>query len=161
MESSTLTNTLLRLQMNLSNIEKYEDLIDSSPRAEVSLIELASRNDSDAAYVLGIAYYDGDISPQSSENAIKFLTIASNLGHLKAKHDLACFYYYAYCFPQGFQDFEKAVSLLEENANENYVPSLTFLSSMYKNGEGVEVNELKAQDYLNKAILNGFKPNET
>ena len=147
--------------MNLSNIEKYEDLIDASPNAEVSLIELALKNDSDAAYVLGIAYHDADITPGSSENAIKFLTIASNLGHLKAKHDLACFYYYAYGFPQGFQDLGHAARLFEENAKENYVPSLIFLSSMYKNGEGVELNELKAKEYLNKAILNGFKPNET
>ncbi|MBU2707197.1 sel1 repeat family protein [Zooshikella marina] len=147
--------------MNLDRIEKYEDIIELDDSAGSKLVDLAEVGDSDALYVLGIAYYDGDLPPRRTDEGVKLLKKASDLGHIKARHDLACFHYYGFNLPVEFQSYEKAVELFELNINENYVPSLVFLSSMYQKGEGVEVDIKKAAKLLKLAMDNGYVPEST
>jgi uncharacterized protein len=124
--------------MNEIKISEYEDLIDLDENSEMQLKALASEGDSDAMYVLGIAYYDGDLPPRNTIKAVEYLKLAAENGHIKARHDLACFYYYGYGLPETPIDLQKSIALFQLNAKENYMPSLTFLSSIYSNHKSVE-----------------------
>lgn len=49
-------------------------------------------------------------------------------------------------------DHQKALELLEQSANSDYVPSLDKLADMYKTGEGVEKDHNKIIDYLDRIV---------
>ena len=100
---------------------------------------LASHGDLDAMYVLGMAHYDGDDGVEfDRDQCVNLLERAAGQGHVKAAHDLGCFRYFGYGFPAEFRDLAKAAELLATSAAAGYSPSMTFLGSMYENGEGVE-----------------------
>jgi TPR repeat protein len=127
--------------MNEIKIFEYEDLIDLDQNAESKIKALASEGDSDAMYVLGIAYYDGDLFPRNAIKAIEYLQLAAEHGHVKARHDLACFYYYGYGLPERHIDLKKSIELFQLNAKENYKPSLEFLGSITDDGEFLKSRE--------------------
>ena len=103
------------------------------------LIDLAKLGDLDAIYVVGMAHYDGDEGVEfNREKCISMLQRAADQGHIEATHHLGCFRYYGYGFPDDFRDLNRAAALLKISAAKGYPPSLTFLGSMYENGEGVE-----------------------
>ena len=134
----------------------YELLIQRDDvQAESKLIKLAEEGDADAMYVLGIAYYDVDIPGKTPMQGMQYLEQASKLGHVKATHDLGCFHYYGYRLPEDFRDFERAAELLEYSASQGFTPSMTFLGSMYKGGEGVERNIEKARRLYQEALSLG------
>lgn len=134
----------------IDRTDELEDFLVADPALGLkSLIALASQGDLDAIYVLGMAHYDGDDGVELDRvRCIEMLEQAAQRGHIKAAHDLGCFRFYGYGFPEDFQDFRAAAELLEKSADAGYPPSLTFLGSMYENGEGVTRNaEMARQLY--------------
>jgi uncharacterized protein len=123
----------------IDRTDELEDLLIADPETGLkSLVALATERDLDAMYVLGMAHYDGDDGLELDRlRCIEMLEQAARQGHVKAAHDLGCFRFYGYGFPASFQDFRAATQLLEKSAAAGYPPSLTFLGSMYENGEGV------------------------
>lgn len=103
------------------------------------LVDMVFQGDLDAMYVLGMAYYDGDEGVHcDTEQCIDLLQRAADGGHVEASHDLGCFRFYGYGFPAEFQDLRQAAVLLEFSSKAGHTPSMTFLGSMFENGEGVE-----------------------
>ncbi len=118
--------------MDNSKIEKYEYLLElEESKAIQTLLNLVKQGDMDAAYVLGIEYYDGDYTDVNREQSFYFLELAYKAGHLRATHDFGCFIYYGFGFPDNIQNTEKARSIITKSANKGYEPSIKFLESMY------------------------------
>lgn len=118
--------------------DELEDLLFESPEQAIAVLEeLVRHGNADAMFVMGTAYYDGDGVKRDRVRCVELLTRAAALGHIKANHDLGCFYYYGYGFPEGFRNWQKSAELLAKTAQQDYTPSMTFLGSMYENGEGV------------------------
>ncbi len=137
-------------------IYEYEDLIeDDHVQAETKLLALADKGDSDAMYVLGIAYYDADIPKRTPMQGMQYLEQASNLGHARATHDLGCFHYYGYRLPEDFRNLQRAAELLKVSASQGFAPSMIFLGGMYKDGEGVEKNHEEARRLFHEALFLG------
>jgi TPR repeat protein len=133
---------------------ELEDMLADSESGVAAVTELASGGDADAMYVLAMAHYDGDYVPQDSARCIELLERAVAAGHIKSTHDLGCFRYYGYRLPPNFADFKEAARLLELSVAAGYPPSMTFLASMYENGEGVPVDVERAKVlYLSAANL--------
>ena len=138
------------------SIVKYENLVDRDPlAAEKELSKLAAAGDADAMYVLGIAYYDADIPGKDVLEAVSYLEQAMELGHIEATHHLGCLRYYGYGLPEGFVDHETAASFLNKSAKQGFTPSITFLASMYENGEGVAKDVGRAKQLLEMAADEG------
>lgn len=145
--------------MSENRIEFYEDFIYSEgPSAESKLISLADSGDVDAMYVLGIALYDGDLPPRRTQRAMEYLSQAAAVGHIKATHDLACFHYYGYNLPESFRDLQRAIELFKIGAEKGYIPSLLFLSALYRDGEGLPKSEERAKELYSIALARGYVP---
>ncbi len=132
--------------------DELEDLLFESPEQAIAVLnELARQGSADAMFVLGMAYYDGDGVKRDTLKCADLLARAAALGHIKANHDLGCFYYYGYGFPEGFRNWQKSAELLARTAQQGYTPSMTFLGSMYENGEGVSQSAEMARALYQRA----------
>lgn len=141
--------------------DELEDMLLASPeRAIVLLEELARQGNADALYVLGMAYYDGDGVKPDALKCADLLAQAMALGHVKASHDLGCFHYYGYGFPEGFRNLEKSAELLARTVQQGYIPSMTFLGNMYERGEGVPQSLGKAKALYERAAQLGDEMGE-
>lgn len=132
------------MQLMSNRIDQLEDLLWDGGAQR--LAELAGRGDIDAIYLLGMAHYDGDNGVEIDRTrCAELLQQAADSGHIVASHHLGCFRFYGYGFPTEFRDLRKAAELLTASATRGYPPSMTFLGSMYENGEGVERDVAKAR----------------
>src|SRR5688572_25342042 len=132
--------------------DELEDLLSDDPVAAHTKLEaLVAKGDSDAMYVLAMALYDGDGVQEDRPRCLELLGRAAATGHLKATHDLGCFHYYGYGFAPDVQSLSRAAALLEQSASAGYPPSMTFLGSMYENGEGVPLSLSQARKLYRQA----------
>lgn len=136
--------------------EQLEDMLIDSPAKAIELLtRLVGEGNADAMFVLGMAYYDGDGVERDALRCADLLAHAAALGHVGAIHDLGCFYYYGYGFPEGFRDWEKSAALLAQGVERCYTPSMTFLGSMYEHGEGVPKSYETARALFKRAAKLG------
>ena len=109
--------------------------------------ELADRGVGLAANNLGSMYYNGEYVKQDYEQAIKYYTIAANLGETLAYGNLGC------CYIYGFKNNELQYKWFSEGAYLFNNPECLFrLGDMYRDGRVVEFSEVKAMHLYNKAL---------
>ena len=123
----------------------------------------ANAGDMTALFQLGYCYYIGGKTPLCPNNpytgvgnraeAMKLLQQAADKGHVYAKFLMGCYYYYGY--EPAKLDYATATKYFEESANAGCADAMVNLGVMYGNGVGVEVNEQKASQYMEKAAEHG------
>jgi TPR repeat protein len=86
--------------------------------------------------------------------AVNWYARAANQGHLESTFCLANYYIVGYT--EFFCEYEFAFSQYEAAANLGHVKAQYNISLCYKNGVGTEQNLLKALEWEEKAIQNGY-----
>ena len=111
----------------------------------------AKEGSATAQYNLGVAYNEGDIVPQSFEQAVQLYRQAAQLGHAGATYNLGVKYDKGEGVPQSF---EQAVQLYLQAAQLGHAGATYNLAAKYGKGEGVSQSfEQAVQLYLQAAQL--------
>jgi uncharacterized protein len=112
-----------------------------------SLTKAAEKNNVNAQYFLGRAYYNGLFAgTHDTEKAVHWLTKAAENGSTKAQSYLGGLYYKGI---DGKPDYKKAYKWLSLAVKENDIDAFKHLASMYFNGRGVDKDYKKAFSYSN------------
>lgn len=90
----------------------------------------AEQGNTDAEYVLGCCYLEGDGVPRSNDKAIEYFQKAANKGELDAQYKLA------QCLYDG-KNYNIAVNWFQKLAERNFKDSQYYLGLCYFNGLGV------------------------
>ncbi len=112
----------------------------------------AARLGNDTAYFkLGKMYKQGKAVLQDFNEAVKYYKQGVKENNILCKNALA------YMLYKGFgivQNYDEAFKLFEETAELGNNNSMYFLGLCYKNGYGINADQEKASNWLNKASLN-------
>ena len=118
----------------------------------IAMLEKAFRHGSDdAAYRLGCIYDDDSFSIHNPEKAIYWFQYAIAKGNQEAQFHMADKYFAG----DGVAaDQDKAMSILQDNAEQGHANSLYALGMHYC-AEGAEQDLIRGHDYLHQAAENG------
>ncbi|EKO3583900.1 sel1 repeat family protein [Vibrio metschnikovii] len=118
----------------------------------LQLRQQAEQGYSDAQFVLGLMYYDGEWIPQNYQQAMFWYRKAAEQGHSDAQFNLGFMYYDGEWIPQNYQQamfwYRKAAEQGHSNAQFN-------LGFMYGLGKGVPQNYQQAYAWFFVAFING------
>ena len=98
---------------------------------ELSLLQEAAKEQSDAQYKLGMMYVYGETVPEDYEKAIGLLTMASKQGHVEAAYNLGICYHYGFGTKV---DLEKAFDLYMSSARNGYAKGKHLIGRFYYYG---------------------------
>ena len=108
----------------------------------------ARLKDGNAYLELSRIYYDDKLVPQDFALSAQYCRKGMELGNFPCQNRLAYFYF------KGFgvqQDYASAFALYKPLVDKWDVNAMYFLGLCYRNGYGVEVNEVEARKWLEKA----------
>ncbi len=98
---------------------------------------------------IGFSYYNGDGKPQIPETAIRYWTIAGNLGYAKSQYNLG----HAYQDGKGVErNLGKALYWMQKAASQGYVEAENSLGRVYEAGADYP----QAFEWYHKAADHGF-----
>ena len=115
------------------------------------LLEAAEAGNPDAQALLGRTYLHGfgrNLIPGNEKKAEKWLKAASDQGVALADYDLATLYY-------GREDYAQTAKWLEKAVAQDQPQAHTLLSTLYRGGYGVAVDEAESVRLLRRAAVLG------
>ena len=115
----------------------------------------AEAGDKDAQFTVGWYYEDGVGVNQDISQAIDWYRKAAEAGHVLAQLQLGIIHDYARGGAQ--QDDEEAVKWYRRAAEGGNAQAQYNVGVMYELGRGVEKNEAESDNWIRKAIANGYK----
>jgi TPR repeat protein len=107
-----------------------------------------------AAYLLGVAYENGEGLPRSQTDATHWFQVAATKGHVQAQVSLATQYFLGRGAPQ---DDTQAAHWYEKAAEGGDVGAQYLIASMYEHGEGVAKDKAQAVNWYAAAARQGDK----
>lgn len=105
--------------------------------------------------LLGDMYLKGDGIEQNYDEALRYLSLAAEVGNTVAQANLA------YMYAKGIgvtQDYNKAIEWGMKSAMQGNAESQWSLGGVYERGEGVEQDFNKAVEWYKKAAMQGYAP---
>ncbi len=109
---------------------------------------LASQNNAEAQFYLGLMYHYGRGTKKDKKLSIKWIQVAAEHGNSDAQFTLALWYFIGIEIKQ---DYKKAFTLMKQAADAGNPGAMEHVASMYSKGQGVKQNEKKAIFYFRKA----------
>ena len=111
------------------------------------LKKAAAQNSAGAIYALGRIYQTGDKWIRNEEEAEKWWTAGADIGDHRSQ-------YYLGLIKLQNGDLDAAVDLFSKSAEKDYPEALYALAMLFLEGKGVDPDEKKTLDLLEKASLN-------
>ena len=116
--------------------------------AEKTLLPLAKKGNTDAAFRLALAYKDGHGVKENYAEAAKWFRKAAEQGHADAQFNLGLLYETG---RGSLQNFSEAAKWFEKAAIQNNADAQYHLGLMYKRGQGIPIDNIKAYVWFNLA----------
>ncbi len=120
--------------------------------ASAAPVAPAAANNAQSQFELGVRYLAGQGAPRDPVEALVWLNMAANSGHIKAQYDLGVMY------RSGFgvqQDDALAFRWFDLAARQNDADAQHQIALMYKEGVSVPIDMVKAFAWADSAALQG------
>ncbi|MCM1142433.1 MAG: caspase family protein [Muribaculum sp.] len=118
-------------------------------------IEAAKNGNSEAEYLIGYEYIQGEIVDRNVVEGINWLTRACNHGNDKAAQALLWHYINGELVER---DYNKAFQIAKQFAEQGNIWGLFSLGTLYSEGIGCEKNDILAFNYIKKAVDLNYIP---
>jgi len=115
------------------------------------LLPLAGRNDSIAAYYVGLMYLEGKGVRPDTRVGIVWLTRAAERGHVAAQFRLAV----AYDGSGTRQDYQLAAQWMLAAAEGGHADAQYYLGQYYRDGKGVVQSDQRAYEWIHRSVEYG------
>jgi len=129
------------------------------PLKEISLTEImllkksAESGDTDAQFLMGYFYLDGNGVMRDVKKGIEMWRRAAEKGHVVAQSNLGTLYFHGIGV---MKDYSESLKWVREAAENGFPHAQHNLGEMYKFGDGVPQDYSEAFKWYYKAALNGF-----
>lgn len=137
------------------SISSYGQSIEERKVLFPQAIEAANNGNSEAEYLVGYEYIQGEIVDRNVIEGINWLTRACNHGNDKAAQTLLWHYINGELVEN---DYNKAFQIAKQFADQGNVWGLFSLGTLYSEGIGCEKNDILAFKYIKKAVDSNFIP---
>jgi len=121
------------------------------PEAVRWFMKAAGQNNFHAYYYLGYCYLFGEGVAKNVTQAIKYLELAAEKGHIKAQYTLGDYY-------KSIKEWEKSAKFFRLAAEQEHVRSQYELAELYAAGLGVEYNFQQMVVWYHKAAQHNYYP---
>lgn len=113
----------------------------------------SAREDEEALFKLGIIYYKGKVVKRDLNEAFKYFKLSSNLGHIKAKYNLALLYSHK---GTSFHNYRLAYNTFLELAKNSHAKAQYQVGNFLTYGL-VDKDYKLAVKWYGQSIQNGYK----
>lgn len=130
--------------------DAYEE--DDYATALNELLPLAKEGDSEAQYLVGTIFQDGNGVPQDFSEAAEWYLLAAEQNYASAQFNLGAMYYLGNGVPQ---DYEAAFKWFRLSAKSGIASAQSALGLLYRFGDAVPQDNIRSHMWYNIASANG------